>query len=169
MSCEGAEPADQMVEVVGLDGGVLEVVTRSQMREQRLRHKCTYIVVVDHDERLVVHQRAPWKDVWPSRWDVAFGGVVGVGEDWLDSAKRELLEEAGIESDLLELGTGTYDDSHVSVLGRVYLARHDGPFTFVDGEVVASDRVALDEIENWIRTHEVCADSLAIAAGAFLR
>ena len=119
MSCEGAEPADQMVEVVGLDGGVLEVVTRSQMREQRLRHKCTYIVVVDHDERLVVHQRAPWKDVWPSRWDVAFGGVVGVGEGWLDPAKRGLLEEAGIESDLLELGRGSYDDSHVSVVGRV--------------------------------------------------
>lgn len=158
--------AAELVEVVDEAGTVLEVVPRARMRAERLRHRCTYIVVVDLDGRLVVHQRAAWKDVWPSRWDVAFGGVVGVGEGWGDAASRELLEEAGVVAGLQELGGGSYDDDDVSVLGKVYLARHDGPFTFPDGEVVASERVPLDHIEAWLGTHEVCPDSLTLAAGA---
>lgn len=162
-----AAAAAQAVEEVDGEGRVLRVVSRAEMRAGRLRHRCTYVLVVDLDERLVVHQRAPWKDVWPSRWDVAFGGVVGVGEDWGAAAQRELLEEAGVEAGLQALGGGTYDDGDVSVLGRVYLARHDGPFSFPDGEVVASDRIPLDEVAGWIAGHEVCPDSLALAVGAF--
>lgn len=158
--------ADEPVEVVDEAGTVLDVVPRSVMRARRLRHRCTYIVVVDLDERLVVHQRALWKDVWPGRWDVAFGGVVGVGEDWGQAALRELREEAGIDAGLQALGGGTYDDFDVSVLGQVYLARHDGPFTFPDGEVLQADRIPLDEVEAWIAGHELCPDSLALAASA---
>lgn len=159
--------AAQLVEEVALDGTVLRVVARAEMRARRLRHRCTYVIVVDRSERLVVHLRAPWKDVWPGRWDVAFGGVVGVGEDWGAAARRELLEEAGVDAGLQALGGGAYDDADVSVLGQVYLARHDGPFTFPDGEVVASDRVPLDDVAGWIAAHEVCPDSLALAVGAF--
>lgn len=158
--------AAELVEVVDEQGQVLDVVTRAEMRAGRLRHRCTYIVVVDLAERLVVHQRALWKDVWPGRWDVAFGGVVGVGEDWGAAALRELAEEAGVEAGLQELGGGAYDDGDVSVLGRVYLARHDGPFTFPDGEVLRSERIPLDDVEAWITSHELCPDSLALAAAA---
>lgn len=158
----GEEP----VEVVDETGAVLEVVPRSVMRAQRLRHRCTYIVVVDMAERLVVHQRALWKDVWPGRWDVAFGGVVGVGEDWGAAALRELQEEAGVQAGLQALGGGTYDDADVSLLGRVYLARHDGPFTFPDGEVLQTDRIPLDDVERWIAGRDLCPDSLTLAAGA---
>lgn len=165
-----ADPAvaasEELVEVVDEAGVVLDVVTRAEMRAGRLRHRCTYIVVVDLEERLVVHQRALWKDVWPGRWDVAFGGVVGVGEDWGQAALRELREEAGVEAGLQEIGGGAYDDFDVSVLGRVYLARHDGPFTFPDGEVVQADRIPLDEVERWIAGRRLCPDSLTLAAGA---
>ena len=162
----GAAAAEEPVEVVDEAGAVLDVVARSVMRAGRLRHRCTYVVVVDLEERLVVHQRALWKDVWPGRWDVAFGGVVGVGEEWGTAALRELREEAGIDAGLQALGGGTYDDADVSVLGRVYLARHDGPFTFPDGEVLQADRIPLDEIEAWISGRELCPDSLTLAASA---
>lgn len=169
MSDEGelaASAAAELVEVVDLAGTVERVVTRAEMRAGRLRHRCTYIVVIDSHERLVVHQRAAWKDVWPSRWDVAFGGVVGVGEDWGVAAIRELREEAGVEAGLQELGGGAYDDHDVSVLGRVYLARHDGPFTFPDGEVQQADRVPIDEVEIWMQGRQLCPDSLSLAAVA---
>ena len=158
--------AGEPVEVIDASGVVLDVVSRSVMRAQRLRHRCTYIVVVDLSERLVVHQRALWKDVWPGRWDVAFGGVVGVGEDWGAAALRELREEAGVEAGLQELGGGPYDDVDVSLVGRVYLARHDGPFTFPDGEVLQADRIPLEEVERWIAGRELCPDSLTLAASA---
>lgn len=158
--------ARERVEVVDESGTVLDIVSRAEMRARRLRHRCTYIVVVDLSERLVAHQRALWKDVWPGRWDVAFGGVVGVGEDWGDAAVRELREEAGVEAGLQAIGGGVYDDADVSLLGRVYLARHDGPFTFPDGEVLQADRIPLDHIEGWIADRDLCPDSLTLAAAA---
>lgn len=161
-----AAASAELVEVVDEQGGVLDIVTRAEMRAGRLRHRCTYIVVVDSNEQLVVHQRALWKDVWPGRWDVAFGGVVAVGEDWGTAALRELEEEAGVQAGLQEIGSGVYDDFDVSVLGRVYLARHDGPFTFPDGEVLTADRVPLDDVEAWIARHQLCPDSLTLAANA---
>ena len=158
----------EQVEVVDLDGTVVDVVSRARMRRERLRHRCTYVVVVDSDERLVVHRRAEWKDVWPGRWDVAFGGVVDVGEAWGDAARRELREEAGVDAGLQALGGGAYEDADVSVLGQVFLARHDGPFAFDDGEVVEVDRIPLDGVEAWLEAHELCPDSLALAAGALV-
>ncbi|MBX3287433.1 MAG: NUDIX domain-containing protein [Actinobacteria bacterium] len=158
--------AQEPVEVVDLDGRVERVVTRSEMRAGRLRHRCTYVLVLDHADQLVVHQRAAWKDVWPSRWDVAFGGVAGVGEDWLDAARRELHEEAGVEAILRQAGGGAYDDDAVSVLGRVFVARHDGPLTFPDGEVVASERVPLARLGEVLAERAWCPDSLALAESA---
>ena len=158
--------ADEAVEVVDVDGVVERLVTRAEMRAQRLRHRCTYVVVLDHADRLVVHQRASWKDVWPSRWDVAFGGVAAVGEDWLAAARRELREEAGVDAVLRQAGGGPYDDLDVSVMGRVFVARHDGPFTFPDGEVVASERVPLARLDELLAERSWCPDSLALAGPA---
>ena len=159
-------PGGEAVEVVAVDGTVERVVTRAEMRRDRLRHRCTYIAVVDRRDRLVVHRRADWKDVWPGRWDVAFGGVAAVGEGWEDAAARELAEEAGVVADLELLAEGPYDDGEVAVLGRVYRARHDGPFTVPDGEVVELDRVPLSGLDDWLRDRPVCPDSVALVVPA---
>lgn len=148
--------------MVDVDGAVVDVVPRARMRAERLRHRCTYIAVVDGSDRLVVHQRAGWKDVWPSRWDIAFGGVVAVGEGWLDAAKRELREEAGIATELSLLGSGSYEDDDVAVIGHSYLTRHDGPLEPADGEVVAVDRVALTDLDAWLAEHPTTPDSVAL-------
>lgn len=156
----------ESVEVVDAEGTVERIVTRAEMRAGRLRHRCTYVVVLDAADRLVIHQRAPWKDVWPSRWDLAFGGVAGVGEDWIDAAKRELVEEAGVDAVLRQAGGGAYDDDDVSVLGRVFIARHDGPYTVPDGEVVAVERVPLATFDRLLIERAWCPDSVALAGPA---
>ena len=157
-----ASAAEEPVEVVDVDGTVIEIVTRARMRSERLRHRCTYIAVVDSEGRLVVHQRAPWKDVWPDRWDIAFGGVCGVGEGWAAAAARELAEEAGLTSSLVDLGGGTYADDDVDEVARVFLTRSDDPPSCPDGEVVATERVPLTALDRWIDARPVCPDSVAL-------
>ena len=65
-----------------------------------------------------------------------------------------------------QAGGGAYDDDAVSVLGRVFVARHDGPFTFPDGEVVASERVPLARLGEVLAERAWCPDSLALAESA---
>ena len=154
--------ADELVEEIAPDGTVLRVVTRAEMRARRLRHRCVFLLVVDAG-RLLVHRRADHKDVWPGRWDVAAGGVVGAGEAWDDAARRELAEELGVVADPVPLGEGTWSGEEAAVLGRVYLVEHAGPFRFDDGEVVEArfvDRAGLDDL---LAREATCPDSIALA------
>lgn len=143
-------------------GAVTATVTRREIRAANLLHRAVFVAVLDGADRVVVHQRADWKDVWPSRWDLAFGGVVDAGERWDDAAARELREESGITAPLEHLGSGRYEDGSVREVAEVYLARSDGPFTFPDGEVAASDRIPIAELDHWIAAHELVPDSVAI-------
>jgi 8-oxo-dGTP pyrophosphatase MutT (NUDIX family) len=160
------DAAEEMVEVLGDDGQVLRVVTRAEMRAKRLRHRSVGIVVRRPGDRAVlVHQRAAWKDVWPSFWDVAFGGVCAAGEDPLVSAVRELAEEAGVAvgaDELRHLGDGAFADDAVDLVARVYELEHAGPFRFADGEVERVAWVPFTDLTGWLSAHDVVPDSVAI-------
>ncbi|MDH4147681.1 MAG: NUDIX domain-containing protein [Acidimicrobiia bacterium] len=162
-----AEPAAaaELVEWVNDDGSVRAVVPRARMRAERLLHRSVFVVVRSVDEASVaVHRRADWKDVWPSYWDVAFGGVVAVGESWVDAARRELAEEAGVvaaPAGLRQLGEFRYRDEAVDELACVFETRSDGPFCFSDGEVASSGWVPVGGLEAWTAERPVCPDSLA--------
>ena len=156
--------ADELVEHVDEHGNVLRVVTRAQMRAERLCHRATYIGVVSSDGRLLVHQRAATKEVFPSYWDVCAGGVCTAGEPWTESAQRELAEELGIDAPVEELGGGLWTgDGSASLVGRVFVAYSDGPFTFTDGEVVQARFVDDVELDELLRTQPCCPDSVDLA------
>ena len=154
-----ADPGAELVEEVDPEGTVLRVVSRAEMRRDRLRHRCTYVVVLNRADEVLVHRRADWKDVYPGWWDLAFGGVCGVGEGWSDSAARELAEEAGLSAPLTDLGPIRYDGHDAAVVGRVFLARSEGPFAGTDGEVAETAWVARSDLERWARERRVCRDS----------
>lgn len=191
------DPGDELVEWVTADGSVIEVVTRRRMRDEGLCHRCTYVAVVagptdrfepgpgrgagppslDADDEIVVHRRADWKDVYPGFWDLAFGGVCGVGEDWAPSARRELAEEAGIalgpDQRLVELGPVTFDDPATDaagpiVVGRVFLASWPGQPYSADGEAVEFARVRLGDLASWLDSRSVCPDSASLVAPALI-
>jgi 8-oxo-dGTP pyrophosphatase MutT (NUDIX family) len=158
--------SDEPVEVVDEQGHTERVVTRAEMRAANLRHRSVG-VVVRHPETgdLLAHRRADWKDVWPGRWDICFGGVCAVGEPEVDAACRELAEEAGVDvtaGDLRELGRGSYEDEDVRAVATVFEIRHEGPFSFPDGEVEEVRWVPLPELWSFLDAHPHCPDSAAL-------
>jgi isopentenyldiphosphate isomerase len=156
---------DELVEVVDEAGTVVRLATRAEVRAANLRHRSVAVVVVTGAGELVCHRRAGWKDVWPGRWDVCFGGVAAVGEDFATAARRELAEEAGVEvpaSALRLLGSGSYEDGSVSWLGPIFAVTHDGPFRPADGEVAELVLVPLAGLDAWLAGRELCDDSAAV-------
>jgi 8-oxo-dGTP pyrophosphatase MutT (NUDIX family) len=149
-----------LVEHIDVDGAVIEVVSRAQIRAETLRHRCTYVFVLRPDGRLVVHRRAEWKSIYPGWWDLCFGGICGVGEAWLTAAERELAEEAGVSGESLhEIGSVRYEEADGRVLGRAYVVVTDAPVEAVDGEVVELDEIGLDGLDAWLAGRQVCHDS----------
>lgn len=156
--------ADERVDIIDDQGRTIGVATRREMRERRLPHRCVYILVFDREGRLFVHLRTATKDVYPSHWDVAVGGVLTAGETFDQGAERELLEELGIEAPLVALFPFDYADERTAVRAMAYRAVHDGPFRLQPEEVVAGTFLAFDEVEEAVRTRPFCPDGLKVLA-----
>ncbi len=158
--------SDELVDVVDRQDRVLRVVTRSEMRRDRLRHRAVFIAISDGEGRILVHRRALTKDIWPGWLDIAVGGVVASGETYDEAAERELAEEVGLSGTLLRsLDEGVaqpFDDDDVSLMGRCYLVTTGGPFVFQDGEVSEAWWSTRDEFERLRASERFLPDSLAL-------
>src|SRR5262250_3123813 len=118
--------ASEMVDVVDGDDRVIGQATRAEVRAQKLRHRATYILVFNARGQLFVHQRTASKDIYPSYYDVAIGGVVAAGESYDAGAQRELSEELGVTAaPPRPILTFQFEDADNRVNGRVYSCAHD--------------------------------------------
>lgn len=157
---------EELVDIVDTMDVVIGKAPRSVMRRDNLRHRCVWILVVDGNGSLFVHQRTATKDVYPSYWDVAVGGVVAAGESYAAAARRELAEELGIDRPLIRLTTLAFEDAHTKVVGEVYGCRFDGTPALQASEVARGEWVAGRDLAAFIAAHEFCPDGLAALRSA---
>lgn len=159
--------SEELVDIVDHDDNVLYQCTRKEMRAQVLRHRAVFIVVVNSAGELLIHQRSAMKDLWPSWWDLAVGGVVSAGESYDAAALRELDEEVGVTGvPLVDLGVGTYSDEEVSLVGRCFMVKYDGPLVLRDGEVVAIEWVSQNDLMQRLVERDFLPDSKALVLPA---
>jgi isopentenyldiphosphate isomerase len=157
--------AAELVDVVDAQDRVVGRVSRGEMRARRLRHRATYLLVFNGRGELFIHLRTATKDVYPSHWDVAVGGVVAAGESYDDGARRELAEELGIRGAAPQaLFDIAYADAANQVNGRVYRVAWDGPVSLQAEEIVRGEWLPLAAVRARMRTEPFCPDGVAVFA-----
>jgi len=153
---------NELVDVIDANGNTVRVVTRQQMRENNLPHRCTYVLVFNSRGELFVHQRTPLKDVYPLYWDVCVGGVVTAGESFDESVVREVREEIGVDAPVEKLFPFHYQDERTFAHGMVYRAVHDGPFRLQPEEVLHGEFASLAEVLRRIESQPFCPDGVLV-------
>ncbi len=154
----------ELVDVVDDDGRVVGTVTRREMRARRLPHRSVYVLVFNGYGELFVHLRTATKDVFPSHWDPAVGGVLLAGEAFDAGARREAEEELGVTVVPTPLFPVRYADATTVVHGMAYRARHDGPFRLQVEEIVRGEFLALEAVAARAAREPFCPDGLAVLA-----
>ena len=141
--------ANEMVPIVDEHDDVVGQVPRHVMRAQALLHRVTYILIFDSRGRLFVQKRTVTKDLYPGYYDLAAGGVVCVGENYQESALREVWEELGIDNAKLTFHFKFFfEQENNRCWGQVYSCIHDGPFVLQEEEVESGQFLELDEVLN---------------------
>lgn len=90
------DPADEVLDVVDREDRVTGRARRGEVYARGLLHRCVFVRVRDPEGRIFVHRRTASKLVFPSRYDMFVGGVLGAGEDYASAALREAEEELGV-------------------------------------------------------------------------
>ena len=142
---------NEMNEVVGS-------ATRSRTVSGRLLGRGAYCLVVNDQRELLVSARSLSKDVYPGLLDTVISGVCQVGEEYLDTAIRELIEELGLDESqkkallskdtLSTLGIFPYQDDYCHVFGCAFLYRHSGPIRLQEEEVDSAQWMPLSAVED---------------------
>lgn len=95
-----------------------------------LVHAVARVHVWNHQGLLLLQHRSLTKDVQPGKWDTSVGGHLLPGEDPETAARREMIEELGVQPDALQfchrfLWKSPMETEWVTT----YSTLHDGPFT----------------------------------------
>lgn len=152
--------AEEIVDIVDDQDRVVGRATRREMRAGGLRHRAVYVLVFNRLGQLFVHKRTAAKDVYPSCYDVAAGGVLAAGEAYDEAARRELAEELGVSAPVRRLFDLRFADDSVAVNGVVYSCVDEGPFRLQPSEVESGRFMNLDEIVELTQREPFCPDSL---------
>ncbi|OGM75744.1 hypothetical protein A2210_02330 [Candidatus Woesebacteria bacterium RIFOXYA1_FULL_40_18] len=70
---------------------------RRRLHSEGLYHRSVIIFIFNSKGAIFLQKRSKNKDVCPRYWDGGVSGHVGLGEDYQETAKRELQEEIGAE------------------------------------------------------------------------
>lgn len=101
---------------------------------------CVHVYLHTPDGKFLIQKRSANKESHPGEWDITVGAVL-CGEESIEGAKRELLEEVGID----------ISDARIRYIGRVKKNRKFADIYFVEKEFCLSDCVLQKE-----EVDEVC-------------
>jgi 16S rRNA (adenine1518-N6/adenine1519-N6)-dimethyltransferase len=74
--------------------------SRSEVHGNNLRHRAVHILIFNQVGDVYLQQRSRWKDRHPLKWDSSAAGHVSAGENYDQTAQRELKEELGVDVSL---------------------------------------------------------------------
>jgi isopentenyldiphosphate isomerase len=93
-----------VVDANGIPTG--QTVTREEAHRCGIRHRTSHVWLLRiHNDRIQVllQKRSLNKDSYPGCYDISSAGHIPAGDDFLESALRELKEELGVEAYAYEL------------------------------------------------------------------
>ena len=142
----------EMCVIVDENNNIVDAQPRNITVRNRLLGRGSYVLLLNPQQQLFVSKRSTSKDVYPGYLDVVISGVVTVGEEYIDTAARELEEEVGIPQSaarlsLQQLFIFPYKDDVCHVWGAAFAFTWDGPVSFPDKEVEWGRFMSLEEVE----------------------
>jgi 16S rRNA (adenine1518-N6/adenine1519-N6)-dimethyltransferase len=89
--------ANEQFPVVDKNDRIRGYASRAEVHGNNLRHRAVHILIFNRAGDLYLQQRSRGKDRHPLKWDSSAAGHMTAGEDYDETARRELKEELGVD------------------------------------------------------------------------
>jgi 16S rRNA (adenine1518-N6/adenine1519-N6)-dimethyltransferase len=146
-----AQHGDEIFPLVDENDDVIGSMSRDEVHARNERHRAIHVQIFNEAGEVFLQKRSIWKDRSPGKWDSSTAGHVDAGETYEQAARRELMEEIGVEvgalTPICKLGCGP--ETGWEFL-QIYRAEHEGPFRFASLEVEGGLFLPLDHVRDWL-------------------
>lgn len=144
--------SEEFFDVVDDRDVVVGRLPRSEVHRRQLNHRAVHVLVFNDRGELFLQQRSLRKDCSPGLWDSSASGHVTSGDDYDETAPREVEEELGVT--LAEAPVRIFKlDACPETAAEfcwIYRARHEGPFRFQESEVRGGAWFTTEAIDEWL-------------------
>ncbi|MBN1382478.1 MAG: NUDIX domain-containing protein [Deltaproteobacteria bacterium] len=138
----------EIFDVVDLNDHVIGRATRKECNSNpNLIHRAVFILIYNDKNQILWQKRSLTKDTVPGQWVTSASGHVAAGDDYEQTAVREVKEELGIEVSSLEfMGKFLYRYRTENEYSAVFKARSNGPFHYNREEISAIRFMTIAEV-----------------------
>jgi 16S rRNA (adenine1518-N6/adenine1519-N6)-dimethyltransferase len=142
--------------VVDAEDNLVGDAPRSEVHGNNLRHRAVHLFIFNQAGELFLQKRSPWKDRHPLLWDSSAAGHVEAGEDYDETAERELAEELGVSAELTRMVKLPASERTGQEFIWLYRGEHDGPFQLARAEIEHGEFFSVQVISRWVdaRPHD---------------
>jgi isopentenyldiphosphate isomerase len=134
--------------------------TRGEANERALNVRVVRILIEDEHGNILLQKRSSQVGLFPNCWDSAAAGHVDLGEEYDESAARELKEELGLNIPLEKFAyyqrqVPALNGKTRTVFAAAYKAivERDTPLILQESEVAETKWFTLDELRSLITQH----------------
>jgi len=144
--------SEEIFDVVNERDEVVEQRPRSEVHRLGLLHRAVHILVFNAEGKVFLQKRSARKDTHPQTWDSSTSGHVDTGENYDESAIRELKEEIGLRVSeaperLFKINACEETDQEFV---WVYRTQSEGPFILHPEEIEEGGWFSGPEVSAWI-------------------
>jgi 16S rRNA (adenine1518-N6/adenine1519-N6)-dimethyltransferase len=141
----------EIFDVVDEQDHVLRQASRHDVHKNGWRHRAVHILVFNRAGELFLQKRSRWKDVHPLRWDSSAAGHLNAGDDYQETALREVHEELGVEIARVELLAKIEANAMTGwEFVHLFRAEHEGPFRLPPAEIETGAFFPVPVVREWI-------------------
>ena len=142
-------PREQL-QVVDEHDRAIGAAPRSQVHANNFLHRAIHALIFDLRGEVFLQFRSPLKDRHPLKWDSSAAGHVNAGEDYDETAIRELREELGIETRLKRVAKLEASDRTGFEFIWLYSGSYDGRLRLNRSEIEGGRFFAPSIVDKWI-------------------
>jgi 16S rRNA (adenine1518-N6/adenine1519-N6)-dimethyltransferase len=124
---------------------------RQEVHGNNLRHRAVHLFIFNQQGELFLQKRSRWKDRHPLLWDSSAAGHVDAGEDYDQTARRELEEELGVGTSLAPVVKLPCSERTGWEFIWLYRGEHDGPFTLARTEIEHGEFFPIEVVSGWVK------------------
>jgi isopentenyl-diphosphate delta-isomerase type 1 len=143
---------EEIFDIVNERDEVIGRLPRSQVHARGLLHRAVHVLVFNSRGEIFLQKRSMKKDRQPGVWDSSASGHVDSGEDYDQTAVRELREEIGLTLSVPPKRLFKIDacDETDAEFVWIYRCESDGPFTLNAEEIDQGQWFAPEFVTQWI-------------------